>query len=122
MARKIDFTQELKDWEGRPIVAEVIQRCEACGQPEETNMLTLRRACLSALGGSYKGEEGLAADKKWERFALGQRISTRDEIELTPSEIKLVSEVINKAFSQPIVVGQVLAMIDANYAIEESEE
>lgn len=91
---KVDFTQVLINYDGEPFDSTTLV-CPHCGQPIDTDELTLRTVCLNALDFEVQGEN-IKSEEKFKRFQLAMRISQRDKIELTSSEIVLLKNQIAK--------------------------
>lgn len=113
--------------DGRPIFQfDVIQNMGANGQisniPVKTNKrVTFKSTVVQSL--MISDADLKDANEKAERFALGIKIQSADEIELTPEEMVLIKKVVNKNQSIPtLVFGQICELMKGNVAIKEVAE
>jgi hypothetical protein len=93
-----DFTAVLSGLDGKPLVAE--------GVPS----MTLGEVVANALVNQFKDENPSGQDKV-KRWALALRIHAAKDIELTADEVKLIKDLVAKAYG-PLVVGQVWSILD----------
>jgi hypothetical protein len=93
----IDFTTVLVDLAGKPIVI-------------EEGPMTLGAAAAAALVGQYKDDNPAGQDKV-KRWALAMRVHNAKDIELTADDVKLIKDMVAKAYG-PLIVGQVWAIVD----------
>lgn len=71
---------------------------------EGDQIMTLRIASIRALVTPFKGEEGLAADKKVERWELALRLKQQpDPFEVTAEEVVKIKELMNKLYGPGII-------------------
>jgi len=115
MARKINFTTEFRDFNGEPILHRSVNSddliCPHCGEHIDPRNLgaayvikpmTLRQIAVDALTARSKNPDG---KESYERFRLAERISNRDEIELTDAEVVKLKKLIGESFA-PLIVGR----------------
>ena len=96
-ASAIDFTEVLKDLDGKPI-------------KHESGELTLGEAATIALLAPYQDEQA-KGDTKAKRFLLAIKVRQATDVKLTAEEVKEIKDVVAKAFA-PLVVGRVWEIID----------
>jgi len=107
---KIDFTQELRTIERKPL-ERTVQACATCGRPMETAAMTLRSVCTNALLTQTQDEANLPGDEKVRRYRLALQIANEDVADLPPKDVALLQELVGKLYAA-LVVGQVWGMLD----------
>lgn len=98
---KINFTQEILTLEGKPRTE--ITLCAECKKVVSSDVLTLRRAAISALDMPFSDERDLAPIKKYERGDLAHRIFRNDELDLSAEELTLLKKLTGKLYVSTIV-------------------
>ena len=96
-----DFSAKMTDLEGKPIED---------GSPEK-GAFTLGQAAIRALTSPYPDEQNLAAEEKFKRAELAERIYKNPNLTLTAEETALVKKLIGKAYA-PIIVLRAWPMLD----------
>lgn len=96
-ASALDFTQVLKDLDGKPI-------------KNDDKELTLGEAATIALLAPFQDEQA-KGDTKAKRFLLAIKVRQAKDAKLTAEEVKEIKDVVAKAFA-PLVVGRVWEIID----------
>lgn len=107
---KIDVTQELKNLDGSTLV-QARARCPECGRATETEAVTLRGVVTNALMVQDQSEAQVKGEEKARRYQLGLRIYGEESPDLSPEEIVLIRQRVAQMY-QPLVVGQVWALLD----------
>lgn len=95
----VNFTVTLQNLDGKPLIAE-----------QETSPMTLGDAAANALVNQYR-DENVSGQDKVKRWALALRIHKASDIELTADDVKLIKDLVAKAYG-PLVVGQVWSILD----------
>lgn len=95
---KIDVTQPLKDYSGKPILDEK-------GQPGE-----LRFYIMQALNNLPQGET-VSPEEKARCFALCTKIYSADEVEMSLDERSLIKKFAGKAYN-PLAYGRICEILD----------
>lgn len=96
-AHAIDFTQVLKDLDGKPIRHEGLE-------------LAVGEAASIALLAPFQDEQ-TKLGQKTRRFLLAIKVRQGNDAKLTADEVKEIKDVVEKAFA-PLVVGRVWEVID----------
>lgn len=99
----IDFSAKIVDFDGNPIRP----------NPETTDELTLRDACVRALCLPYDDERSLSPEDKFKRGQLASQIYKSDSpLDLKTEDIALIKRLIGKAYT-PIIVFHSWPLLDA---------
>jgi len=82
------------------------------GEPitRDEKPVTLKSACISALGGMYEDERNLDGSEKLKRFKLSIKIDA-EAIDLTPDEIVLLKKCVGKMYA-PNLMGLIWSKVD----------
>lgn len=117
MARKIDFTTEIVDFLGEPVINRSVNIkmivCPHCKQEVdlhtveaclEEQPMTLRLIAVKAL---TTPTEKISGGESYERYRFALRVSERDEVELTDKEVARLKDLIGDGgLFAPLVVGR----------------
>lgn len=104
MAIVIDFSVEMKDFEGQFI-----------NTPDGTP-ITIKRAAINALIAVYNDEPNLTGEDKIKRYSLAMRINNSSHtIELQSEEIAIIKKLIAKMYG-PLIVGQAWEILEGKQA------
>jgi len=96
----IDLTQELRDFDGRPM-----------SDSENGKPTTLGTICSRALLAIFPDEQNLSGEQKFQRYKLAMKLAENDRPDLKAEEIADLKKLIGKAFSA-MVVGRCWEMLD----------
>jgi hypothetical protein len=115
----INFFQELHNFDGTALQeGEQVVLIEQSGQItrqvlQKGRALTLKAACVNAIGGRYEGEQ-LTPEQHIDRFLLAKRIqqSNGEGVDLSSEEISLIKQLLAKAGYGPVVVGQACQLLE----------
>jgi len=99
MQRLIDFSQVMKDLDGKAI---------RDGEAE----LTLRSVTVNALMTLLPDERSLGGEEKARRYTLGMKIhKAKEPLELKAEQVTLVKKCVGGVYT-PLVVGQAFHLLD----------
>ena len=85
-------TQEIYGFEGKPLNM-------------ENGPLSLRTALLRALGSNLQGDTDLPVEKVMSRYALAMRISSEENVTLTPEEVAELRARVAKVWALEVAGG-----------------
>ncbi len=114
---KIDFDQEFSN----PRTGEKFEVYDdkvevQNGQPvvmeRKKSVLTLRRAAIDSLLGSFKDEDNLKGEEKIKRHKIAMKIAPGGRQTLTLDEVAKVKELINKNYGGSLVYPQAVEMFE----------
>lgn len=110
-ARAVDFTQQLTEIDGKPVV-------DKDGKPVDAQLGKFARDALLAV---FPDEQNLDPAKKFERWRIVLKIVDKDgkflkDPLLTPEELAIIKTVVGKAYPTSIV-GQAWEMLDPNLKV-----
>ncbi len=93
---KIAFNTVLKNLAGEPLTEQVDDK------PVE---ISLDKVAINALLAAFQDERALSGDDKLKRWLVAERISKEDltKTEITIDELKLIKDLIGKAYAAAIV-------------------
>lgn len=100
--RKIDFTQVLRGFDGKPINV---------GDAAHPKDLTLGDACVGALETPLDADRPDTGEVKFKRDQLARKIYGAKGAELHPEDLALIKERIGKVYG-PLVVGAAWPLLD----------
>lgn len=107
-ALAFDFTQPLKQIDGKPFVD------EKTGKEVETTLgSVVEQALLSQYADErdpQTGKETIAPEEKFKRWQLAGKVRGKD-VTLSPEDVSKIKNLVGKAYP-PLVVGQVWIMLD----------
>jgi hypothetical protein len=102
--RHIDFTQVIKDLDGKPLPINIDGKLPA--------VATLGQIAKDALTNILQEDSTLAGSVKFEHYLLAQKVyPDKSDVVLTAEELATIKERIGKAFG-PVVVGPAWKMLD----------
>lgn len=100
--RHVDFTKELRGFDGKPIMN---------GDPKSPEPMTLGDAAVTALDTPIDTDRGEAGDAKFKRDELARKIYHQKSVVLTVEEMATIKERIGKYWG-PVVVGAAWPLLD----------
>jgi len=109
---KINFNQQILDWEGQPILDK--KTVEVQGKPVEVEFpLTLKKVALNSLGAIFQDEQNLTGEEKMKRFKIGMNISNAKDsvVDIESQDIADLKKVVAKMYST-VVVGYAWNMLE----------
>jgi hypothetical protein len=101
--RHIDFTQEVKGIDGKPIPYNPDGKLPA--------VLTLGDAAVNALETSIDEDRGLSGAVKFEHDELARKVYKHSDVVLTAEELATIKERVGKVYGA-MIVGAVWRMLD----------
>lgn len=108
---KIDVTQQLTELDGTPMITGK-QVCQMCGQVvSEKEPMTVGLAATRSLSATFRIEQNLGGEEKFERFRLALKITDEDEPALTAEDVVLIKKVVGMMYG-PVIIGRMWAILD----------
>src|SRR5208282_870450 len=92
--RKIDFTQEIKGLDGKPVMN---------GDAKPSMPMTLGDVAVVALEASLDEDKGVTGAMKFERDELARKVYKKSSVVLTAEQLATIKERIGKVYSAMIV-------------------
>lgn len=97
---KINFKQELGTFNGTRLMY------------DEKTPWTLQTACVESLGAIYRDEQSVAAEEKFKRYMLAEKIiNATKTTDFTIDEVSMLRTMVGKHPS-PIIVGRVWEILE----------
>lgn len=108
---KLNFNSQLFDYPNDKPMTEftygaVNGEVRATGEIPVTARVVAQRALMNA----FKGDEDMPGNTKADHYAIGIKLATRDDVELTKDELEKIKERVRKNFP-PVTSGQIDALI-----------
>jgi len=100
--RKIDFTQEIKGLDGKPVMN---------GDAKPSMPMTLGDVAVVALEASLDEDKGVTGAMKFERDELARKVYKKSSVVLTAEQLATIKERIGKVYSA-MIVGAAWRLLD----------
>lgn len=126
---KRNFDVQVRDYDGHPFVRQVFEYDEkgmpviekdgpTKGQHKSKGFepLTLRLYALEAIGGRWRGEDGMTVEQAKKRLVLYDKLTftTDGVVDLTSEEATMINECLLKQGRDPIVIGRMAIMLETD--------